>query len=123
MNKHLPMKIKYEFFIEDKKELYALLTTSIIEDSRVLANDKFIAKYPTRDHTGLLDGGEFNDQHITVELEMDTSEADIHSETFYTLDVEQLPRSIGNIDRESFQIQKVEGTQMVGTATVDQEDA
>jgi uncharacterized membrane protein YfhO len=122
INGNLPMKIKYEFFIEDKKELYALLTTSIIEDSRVLANNKLITEYPTRDHKGIVDIGEFNSERITVELEMDTSEVDIHSESFYTLNVKQFPQSIQNIDRESFQIKKVEGTQMVGTATVDQED-
>lgn len=122
INEHLPMKIKYEFFIEDKKELYTLLTTSIIEDSKVLVNNRLITEYPTRDHKGIVDIGEFNNEHITVELEMDTSEVDIHTETFYTLNVKQFPQSIRNIDRESFQIKRVEGTQMVGTATVDQED-
>jgi uncharacterized membrane protein YfhO len=122
INGNLPMKIKYEFFIEDKKELYALLTTSIIEDSRVLANNKLITEYPTRDHKGIVDIGEFNSEHITVELEVDTSEVDIHSESFYTLNVKQFPQLIRNIDRESFQIKKVEGAQMVGTATIDQEN-
>lgn len=122
INKYLPMKVIYEFFIEDKKELYALLSTSIIEDSRVLVNHKLIADYPTRDHKGILDMGEFNDQHITVELDMDTSEVDIDTETFYTLNVKQFPQAISNIEQESFQIKKLKGTKMVGKATVDQDD-
>lgn len=123
-DKSQPIKIKYEFFINNQKKFYALLkTSSEINNSEVLVNNQVIAEYPSRDNKGILELGTFKNEEAAIAFKVDQNEINITNELFYIADLNQYPQLKNRINRGSFQIKKIKGNKMTGNIYVNEEKA
>ncbi|WP_202081761.1 YfhO family protein, partial [Caldalkalibacillus salinus] len=83
-----PVRINYSFNIDEHKQVFINLDTSVLKDTQIRINQLLISEYPINKNHSILKLGTFDQGTIKVEWVVDKDEFEITREQFYAANPE-----------------------------------
>jgi uncharacterized membrane protein YfhO len=107
--------IKYSFPVSGKQQLYTLLKTDGISNSNVYVNDTLPGKgYPNVYSNRVLDLGAFQNETVTVKIEVLSDEFTLKNGLFYAMDMNLFEKKVDEYRKQSLTVKSFQDTNISG---------
>jgi uncharacterized membrane protein YfhO len=120
-DKSKPAFIKYSFSVSNSKELYSLFRIAGVSNTNVIVNNSIIRRdYPTIHDNQVLDLGGFQNETVSVKLEVLPDELKINDRLFYQLDMNLYEEKVKEIKTQTLRVKSFSDTRVTGKIKMNQ---